>query len=148
MTNQNRKVSFVLTSCERFDLLKPTLESFKAHNTYPLHQLIVIEDSGNEAVRDVVSEAGFPDAQVIVNDTQLGQIASIDKAYGAVTGEFIFHCEDDWAFFRTGFIEDSIAVLDSDPKMIQVAIRDRAEMYDWAVNGPLEEINGVPYRKN
>lgn len=41
----DRKISFVLTSCNRFDLLRPTLESFKAHNSYSLHQFIVIEDS-------------------------------------------------------------------------------------------------------
>jgi len=43
-----RKISFVLTSCGRFDLLKPTLESFKKHNDYPLHQMIIIEDFGDE----------------------------------------------------------------------------------------------------
>ncbi len=143
---ENRKVSLVLTSCNRFDLLAPTLESFKKYNDYPLHQVIVIEDSGNETVRQVVKNAGFADAIVIVNGTQLGQIASIDKAYSQVTGEFIFHCEDDWEFYRPHFIQESIALLDQDPKLIQVAIRDRAEMYDWAVNGTLREHEGVAYR--
>lgn len=143
---QDRKVSFVLTSCNRFDLLKPTLEGFKEQNTYPLHQFIIIEDSGNEEVRDVVKEAGFPEADIIINEKQLGQMASIDKAYATVTGEFIFHCEDDWDFYRPGFIEESIKILDSDEKLIQVAIRDRAEMYDWAVNGELKELDGLQYR--
>ena len=80
-----RKVSLVLTSCQRFDLLKPTLESIKRYNNFPFAQVIIIEDSDNEDVRKFVSEAGFPDAQVIVNGTQIGQMASIDKAYNKVT---------------------------------------------------------------
>ncbi len=144
--NTQRTISFVLTSCGRFDLLAETLKSFKAQNDYPLHQMIIIEDSGDETVRDVVAQAGFPDATVIVNETQLGQIASIDKAYSQVTGEFIFHCEDDWEFFRPGFIQESIALLDMDKKIIQVAIRDRAEMYDWAMNGDLQTHHNIQYR--
>jgi len=143
---ENRKVSFVLTSCDRFDLLAPTLKSFKEQNSYPLHQIIIIEDSGNEGVRQVVADAGFPDAEIIVNETKLGQMAAIDKAYAQVTGEFIFHCEDDWLFYRPNFIEESIAILDKNPKIIQVAIRDRAEMYDWAVNGEKINQDGIEYR--
>jgi ribosomal protein L30E len=36
-------VSLVITSCDRFDLLEKTLESF-----YELNQIIIIEDSGKE----------------------------------------------------------------------------------------------------
>ncbi|MEM8794467.1 MAG: glycosyltransferase [Pseudomonadota bacterium] len=142
-----RKVSFVLTSCRRFDLLEETLVSFKKTNTYPLHQMIVIEDSGDETVRDVVARAGFPDARVIVNNPQIGQMASIDKAYAEVTGEFIFHCEDDWEFYRPGYIEESIPLLDHDEKGVQVVFRDHSEVYDWALQGELQEVAGVKFRE-
>lgn len=40
-------VTLVITSCNRFDLLKKTIESFSRNNTYPIREVIIIEDSGN-----------------------------------------------------------------------------------------------------
>lgn len=34
--------------------------------------------------------------KVILNSEKLGQIASIDKAYGEVTTKYVYHLEDDW----------------------------------------------------
>ena len=39
------KVTFVLTSCGRVDLLDPTLESFFKKNSYRLDDLFLVEDS-------------------------------------------------------------------------------------------------------
>ena len=39
------KVTFVLTSCGRVDLLDPTLESFFKKNSYRLEELFLVEDS-------------------------------------------------------------------------------------------------------
>ena len=39
------KVTFVLTSCGRVDLLDPTLESFLKKNSYRLDDLFLVEDS-------------------------------------------------------------------------------------------------------
>lgn len=109
-------MSVVLTSCGRFDLLERTLASFLQYNTYPLSQFIVVEDSGSPEVRNIIE--AFPIAfEVIVNAPSRGQIASIDIAYSQVTKPLIFHCEDDWLFLRQGFIEDSLAVLDSFPQV-------------------------------
>ena len=43
-------ITFVLTSCRRFDLLERTLESFVATNDYPIQRYIIIEDSEDEGV--------------------------------------------------------------------------------------------------
>ena len=40
-----QKVTFVLTSCGRVDLLDPTLESFFKKNSYRLEDLFLVEDS-------------------------------------------------------------------------------------------------------
>ena len=39
------KITFVLTSCGRIDLLNPTLESFFKNNSYKLEKLFLVEDS-------------------------------------------------------------------------------------------------------
>lgn len=54
----------------------------------------------------------------------LGQIKSIDLAYQEVKTDYIFHCEDDWLFYRSGFIEDSMTILESDQSILTVWLRD------------------------
>jgi glycosyltransferase involved in cell wall biosynthesis len=121
-------VSAVVTSCRRFDLLEETLRSFVEHNDYPLDELIVIEDSDDRGVYAVEPLLQGVKHRIILNGRNLGQIASIDKAYGEVKSDYIFHMEDDWLFTEGGFIERSIEVLEKEPQVILVTVRDDADM--------------------
>ena len=62
-------------------------------------------------------------AECIRTGTRIGQIAAIDLAYARVDTPYIFHLEDDWEFYRPGFIERSRALLERDPKILQVWLR-------------------------
>lgn len=117
-------VTVVLTSCGRFDLLKTTIESFLKFNTYPVRKFIITEDSGKEEVYEVIPKGLESNFSVIINKPALGQTKSIDLAYSMVDTEYIFHCEDDWEFYRSGFIEDSLKVLKSNTQILQVWLRD------------------------
>ena len=142
-------VTFVLTSCGRFDLLEETLSSFFAHNTAPIARYLIIEDSGLYAVRKVTARFPFP-IEVIVNRPSLGQFASIDKAYATVTTPYIFHCEDDWRFFRSGFIEDSLALLQLDRSISVVCSRrleNQRKNLSCVLDAPVVTIRGIGYRK-
>ena len=57
----------------------------------------------------------------------MGQVAAIDRAYGGVTSEYIFHCEDDWEFHATGLIEKSKVILENNPSILQVWLRGLAD---------------------
>jgi hypothetical protein len=118
-----RDVTWVITSCGRPDLLQATIESFLAFNTYPIKECILIEDSGavdcHEHYKDLVP---FP-TRTLYNGRNLGQMRSIDIAYSQASTPYLFHCEDDWQFFKSGFIEASLRVLDADPKVITVWLR-------------------------
>jgi hypothetical protein len=116
-------VTVVLTSCGRFDLLTKTIDSFLQQNSYPIKGFIITEDSGDEAVRECAPEALRDKFTFIVNNPKLGQVKSIDKAYGLVETPYIFHCEDDWEFYRSGFVEDSKALLEVDSNILQVWLR-------------------------
>lgn len=117
------KVTFCLTSCNRFDLLQRTFNTFLKYNTYDIEKYIIIDDSTNVSCHgSIMSE--FPFVELIVNDASIGQIKSIDKLYEKVETEFIFHCEDDWEFIKPGFIEKSIKVLESNKDILQVWIRE------------------------
>lgn len=134
----------VLTSCGRFDLLRETIASFIAHADQPPARFIVIEDTGDAAVRRALdglepgAEGGF---DVILNDPQLGQMRSIDKAYATVETPLVFHCEDDWEFFRSGFIAESARVLAARPEVSMVGLRPRAELNPRVRETPVERLD-------
>ena len=134
--------ALVVTSCGRFDLLARTLESLKAHADIAPAQVIVTEDSGDERARSIV-EALYPGAEVIVNRPQLGQMASIDLAYSKVAHPYIFHCEDDWQFLRSGFIAQSLRLLETLPDVSMIGLRDRSLLNPLVRKSPTVEIAGV-----
>ena len=104
-----------LTSCGRFDLLERTLESmFPFLEETPPTKVLIIEDSGDCSVHDVVNRFTYKtgiEIETIVNEQKLGQFRSIDRLYSHVETEWIFHCEDDWEFVENGFIAESFAIL-------------------------------------
>lgn len=114
-------VTFALTSCGRFDLLKTTLDSFLKYNTYPIARYKVIEDSGK--LPDYHHD--YPMIEWIVNTEKFGQYASIDRLYSDIDTEWIFHVEDDWEFLKKGFIEESMKFMKEDPMIIQAWLRGR-----------------------
>ena len=123
MFSKQSEVTVVLTSCGRFDLLAQTLTSFFEHNTYPIRKFILVEDSGKDEVRDAVPDEYRNQFDFIINKPKLGQVASIDRAYSQVETKYIFHCEDDWLFYRPGFMEDSIKILEAEEHALMVRLR-------------------------
>ncbi len=122
--SEKSNVTLVVTSCNRFDLLRKTLESFSQKNTYPIREIIIVEDSGNLDVKNIIPNQWHNHTKFIINEKNLGQIKSIDLAYEKVITEYVFHCEDDWLFYRSGFIEDSMKILLSDNFILTVWLRD------------------------
>lgn len=119
-------VTVVITACNRPYLLRPTIDSFIRNNTYPIKEFIVIEDSGIQGVNDfLVTEPQYAGYRfnLIYNKKNKGQMASIDAAYEYVTTKYVFHCEEDWNFKKTGFIETSLDILKGDPKIFTVWLR-------------------------
>ena len=123
MFSKESDVTVVLTSCGRFDLLEKTLNSFFAHNTYPIRRFVLVEDSGKDEIGDAIPVEYRDRIDLIVNNPRIGQVASIDKAYRQVETDYIFHCEDDWLFYRPGFIEDSKVILEAEPQAIRTQLR-------------------------
>jgi glycosyltransferase involved in cell wall biosynthesis len=119
-------VSLVITSCGREELLHKTCNSFARFNTYPLQQAILVEDGEIDHDPNLVAKLlNLPSQKVTIikNQKNLGQIKSIDRAYAEVRSQYIFHCEDDWEFYREGFIEKSMYILKRDSKIFSVWLR-------------------------
>ena len=134
----------VITSCGRFDLLERTLQSLQPHLEGPLTSLVVVEDSGQAEVRDVVRSVA-PDAEVLINEQRLGQLASIDRAYSTIRTPLVFHCEDDWLFTHGGFLEDSATLLEAFPHLSLISLRSRTEVNKRVQNSPRLSHQRVKY---
>lgn len=121
-------VTMVVTSCRYIDLLERTLRSFVEKNDYPVKKIIVIEDSDCMDVYRVSAILKDYDHEIILNGENIGQLASIDKAYRLVETDYIFHVEDDWEFCRSGFIGGAIRLLSDDPSLGIVLVRAEEDM--------------------
>ncbi|MEO0398369.1 MAG: glycosyltransferase family A protein [Pseudomonadota bacterium] len=138
--------TIVVTSCGRFDLLERTMRSLYAHLDEAPARTIIVEDSGDDAVSDALSDVGAPhEIEFLINRPQLGQMAAIDRAYAMVRTPFIFHCEDDWEFFRTGFIGESRAVLDHHGDVSLVSLRARDALNPLLRDLPDQSDAGLQY---
>lgn len=136
------KVTTVITSFNRFELLTQCVCSLEK---YFKGEIIIIEDSANAEMQEKVVEQ-FSHHTLILNEQNIGLIKSIDKAYSYVETPYVFHSEDDYYFLEPGFIEDSVAVLDSDPKLNMVWIKGIEEAH--RTKYPLSEqrmASDVPY---
>ncbi len=142
--NSGDDYTIVVTSCGRFDLLRETLASLFAHLERPAKRVLVIEDSGDEAVRAALADLG-PQIEVIVNNPQLGQMKALDKVYALVDTPYVFHCEDDWEFFRDGFLAESFALLKARPDISMVALRPRDELNPLVRDMPVERLGALEY---
>lgn len=104
--------TLVVTSCDRHDLLRQTLESFIECADVTPKRTIIVEDSARPApawldgLRDALGGVLW-----IPNGRRQGQIYSIDLAYSYVDTPWMFHCEDDWKFVRSGFITRSFEIM-------------------------------------
>ena len=133
-----KKVTVVLTSCGRLDLLTKTIESFNKFNTYPITKFIFIDDSGDikfkkKANKILTSLLRKYDYSLIFNENRQGQIKSVDYAYSMVETPYIFHLEDDWEFYESYFIEHSFKLMDEDSKLITVWLRELNDTMDHPV---------------
>jgi hypothetical protein len=114
------QVALAVSSCGRPDLLGRTLASLKTFTDVNFAEVILVDDANSADCR-TIALSHFPDATVILNAVQAGQIASLDRAYGRIASPYVFHCEDDWEFFRSGFIGESLQVLEVLPTATMVS---------------------------
>ena len=142
------KMSFVITSCGRLDLLDKTLESFFKFNSYKFQDLFLIEDPVDENIYKKVKKKWGGKLDITFNQTKKGQIKSIEEIYKKITTPYVFHCEDDWMYTRGNFIEESLEILKTDPKIIQVWLEsESAEKFGIFEFGPVITYNKLDFKK-
>lgn len=123
------EISIALTSCGRWDLLRETLMSLNVHWDGPDCDLHLYEDrdlSKPELVHlETIIETFAPRFRHRIQSGKVGQIIAIDRLYSAIDTPLIFHLEDDWTFFKSGFYAASKSVIDEVPNCSMVWIRNQ-----------------------
>lgn len=118
-----KPITFVLTSCCRFDLLKRTIDSFMEKNTYPLYEYLLIDDGEDIEQHNLIKNA-YGNQFKLIMEGHIGHPACVDRIYQEVKTEYIFHNQDDWEFVGGGdFIQKSIDILEEFPNIGIVCIR-------------------------
>jgi hypothetical protein len=142
-----KKITFCLTSCNRFDLLKRTLDSFFSVNTYPIHKFIITEDSGLLEMKNKIIDYFGDKINLIFNEKNLGIYKSIDNMYKFVDTEYLYHCEDDWEFSgNKNFIQESIDILEERKDIHRVCSRFDLPN-DWLEQNIYSTSSGVKFTR-
>lgn len=120
-------LTIIVTSCDRFDLLERTLDSFFALNKYPYEAFHIHNDSVNGVPMAIIQK--YSDKNITWHSgTKRGLSASWDYLVGLVETEYLFSIEEDWLFDgNPNFIEDSINLLEFNEGITQVWIRSEKD---------------------
>lgn len=137
--------TLVITSCDRHDLLRRTIDSFIECTDQQPQETVIVEDSSVPMPEWMASNIHYYASRLgkikwLQNEQRMGQIYSIDRAYAEVTTDFICHLEDDWEFIETNFIMPSKAILNAHPEVIFVSLRGDTGWH------PLVRDNRFPFR--
>lgn len=136
------KISVVVTTCGREDLLEKTIKSFNNANSHPIDEFIFINDGG-ENISHLVSTFNIKNFIVASNSEKRGQLHSIDLGYSIAKNNFIFHLEDDWMFDVEGnFLKDSVDILKNRQDIHQIWIRHDQDN-PHKTEHELQDLNGV-----
>lgn len=128
-TSMDRDITICLTSCGRFDLLEKTISSLLTYwDGNPPAAFLIHEDSGSIPPRLAIElnlflQRHWQIQAIWTESKHRGQVHAIDTLYSQVQTPYIFHCEDDWEFYQSGFIADSKAVLEHDKDIYTVWLR-------------------------
>jgi hypothetical protein len=120
----NPEITLAVTSCGRHDLLERTVRSFARYCGGRIAETVIVEDGDQAAPTWLADVENIGPKTWIANGVRKAQIYSCDRLMAEVKTPYIFWCEDDWEFFRPGFIEESLEILESWPQILQVWLRD------------------------
>ena len=136
----NTNISMCVTSCNRHDLLKATLESFYAVVDIEPQELIVYEDS-DAAMPEFLTDFIWKQRGLrwLGGTGRRGQAFACARLIQEATKDFVFWCEDDWLFQNriSPFIRESRDILNNHPEVIQVSLRGNTGWHPLEARGAL-----------
>jgi GT2 family glycosyltransferase len=110
-----KKVSVITVNFNQADVTEELLKSIFRVNTYPLLEIIVI-DNGSKENRVPHWLATYPTVTFIRSDQNLGFAGGNNKGIAAATGDYFFLVNNDTEF-TPGLVETLADTLDSNPSV-------------------------------
>lgn len=124
--NPNTRISLLITSCDRHDLLKSTLDAFLEKADIPPQQICIYEDS-DAPKPQWLEDWPYRQRHVewIQDGGRRGQAYACARLIREAKYEYICWQEDDFLCQKTcgPFIAESKKILDENPDIIQVSLR-------------------------
>lgn len=119
-------LSWITLTNGRRDLISQSRNSWYEKIDGKVDREIIVDDSGDHEYQQWLKDT-YPSAEVIpVADTPQGFTEAVAKCFEIAisTGsEYILHTEDDFILNYTLSISDIISILESNPKLTQVALQ-------------------------
>lgn len=134
--DSNVKVSVIVRTCDRPDVLRETLISLRAQ-TYPNLEIVVVED-GKDRARQMIKEE-FGDLNIIYQATgeKVGRCKTGNLGLSLAHGEYLNFLDDDDVFYAD-HIETLVMALQNHP--------DYAAAYALGFETPIQVFSKEPYR--
>lgn len=122
------KVTLFVTACKRPDLLETTLKTFVKYNTYPIEEVIIMEDSGQQGIDDFAHSIFSCPVRILYTKKNRGVMRSIENGLQYIRTPYVFQSEDDWEFYDYGFIEKSFEILKKNSNITVVQLRSYQDL--------------------
>jgi hypothetical protein len=117
-------ITAIFFSCRRLDLLKQTIDSFIRSDSYPLKDMIIVNDSGDSDIHHEL-RLSYPFCTLVLHPENVGLMKSIDLGYKHIKTEYFYHCEDDWCCNgKDGFLEQSLDIMLNNSNIEEVWLAD------------------------
>jgi glycosyltransferase involved in cell wall biosynthesis len=115
MTNrQFPLVSALFITWRRFDLLKPTVESFLRNTDYPNLELVIADDGSKPEVQALIRT--LPAHHFSLPPAHRGLGANNNNGLRLCTGKYILMIQDDWLCHGpSDYLSNVVAVLEANP---------------------------------
>ncbi|MEM9855686.1 MAG: hypothetical protein AAF841_14755, partial [Pseudomonadota bacterium] len=97
--------------------------------------VLAVNDFGDQETNDTFHDV-FPRGRLIDLGGHVGHIKALRALYREVETPYVFHCEDDWTFTRSNFLDECIAILDQTPEISQVVLRKADDIRHAREAGP------------
>lgn len=121
-TKQNKKITFTITTCKRYDLFEKTMNSFIncCLDIMMIDEFIGIDDNSSEDDRQKMKVL-YPFMKWInKKPEEKGHLNSMNMIIDIVKTEYLLHMEDDWLFYeQTELIKPALEILNQE-KIIQI----------------------------
>lgn len=116
-----KKIPFVITTCKRVDLFKRTIESFLdcCLDKDLISEYVVADDGSSKEEIDKMS-CVTNNIRFVINHNP-GHANNLNNVYERTSSRWVFHCEDDWLFQKSGhFIQETFEIAMDDLRIKQV----------------------------